>query len=58
VGWKFVLADFGFWEVQKETDRELIAIATRSKMPSCEKPLKVSRIENLAVCIRDLAGKK
>jgi hypothetical protein len=55
---KLELLDFASWEVQKEADRERIAITTRSKMPKYENPFEESQIEDVDVCIRDLVGKK
>jgi hypothetical protein len=58
VGWKLALLDFASWEVQKEADRERIAITTRGNMPRYENPFEESQIEGVEVCIRDLVGKR
>jgi mono/diheme cytochrome c family protein len=60
VGKKLGARDFASPEVQKETDEELIAIATKgkNKMPGYGTSLKDAQIKDLVLYIRDLAKKK
>jgi rubrerythrin len=57
---KFGVPDFASREVQKETDEELTAIMTKgeNKMPSYEKTLKKSQMEEFVACMGELGDRE